>query len=121
MTLSTHVLDATTGRPAAGVAVRLERRRPEGRDGSGDAAWVATESGETDADGRVWLSSMVSAGLYRLTFGTGDYFAARGMATFYPEVTIAFKVLHDLEGTATGHYHVPLLLSPFAYSTYRGS
>jgi 5-hydroxyisourate hydrolase len=126
MTLSTHVLDATTGRPAAGIAVQLERRLLEehlleGRDGGSGGAWVTAETGETDADGRAWLSSMVSAGLYRLTFGTGDYFAARGVATFYPEVTIAFEVLNDSQGAATGHYHVPLLLSPFAYSTYRGS
>ena len=121
MTLSTHVLDATTGRPAAGMAVQLEWRLPERLDGGSGDAWVTSETGETDADGRAWLSSMVSAGLYRLTFGTGDYFAARGVATFYPEVTIAFEVLHDFEGAATGHYHVPLLLSPFAYSTYRGS
>jgi 5-hydroxyisourate hydrolase len=109
MTLSTHVLDATTGRPAADVAVRLERRAANG-------GWVNAETGRTDADGRLWLPSMVSAGVYRLTFGTGDYFAARGVATFYPEVPVTFEVTSQTE-----HYHVPLLLSPFSYSTYRGS
>jgi 5-hydroxyisourate hydrolase len=109
MTLSTHVLDATTGRPAAGVTVRLERRAANG-------GWVQAETGDTDADGRLWLPSMVSAGVYRLTFGTGDYFTSRGVTTFYPEVAVTFEVTSQ-----TGHHHVPLLLSPFAYSTYRGS
>ena len=109
MTLSTHVLDATTGRPATRVTVLLERRGASG-------GWAAAESGETDPDGRLWLPSMVSPGVYRLTFGSGAYFGARGVATFYPEVTVAFEV-----ASATEHYHVPLLLSPFAYSTYRGS
>jgi 5-hydroxyisourate hydrolase len=114
VTLSTHVLDATSGRPAAGITAVLERRAAAG-------TWVRAEDGETDADGRLWLPSMVSPGVYRLTFGTGAYFAARGVATFYPEVTVTFEVLPASEGPATSHYHVPLLLSPYAYSTYRGS
>ena len=113
MTLSTHVLDATAGRPAAGVEIRLER--------GGDAGWVPAGAGQTDADGRLRLSSHPGAddfepGVYRITFGTGDYFKARGAASFYPEVTITFEMTERDE-----HYHVPLLLSPFAYSTYRGS
>jgi 5-hydroxyisourate hydrolase len=86
-----------------------------------DGSWARSESGETDADGRLWLPSMVSPGVYRLTFGTGAYFAARGVATFYPEVTVTFEVPPLSDRAATGHYHVPLLLSPYAYSTYRGS
>jgi 5-hydroxyisourate hydrolase len=109
-TLSTHVLDATTGRPAAGVTVRLERRGPDG--------WSPAGAGQTDADGRLRLGSALGfePGVYRITFGTGAYFEARGTASFYPEVTVTFEIA-DLGA----HYHVPLLLSPFAYSTYRGS
>ena len=117
MTLSTHVLDATTGRPAAGVQVRLECAVGDGGAGAG---WAPAGAGQTDADGRLRLAAPDAAdfdpGVYRITFGTGAYFTARGSASFYPEVTITFEM------TARGeHYHVPLLLSPYAYSTYRGS
>ena len=113
MTLSTHVLDATTGRPAPGVRVRLER--------GGDTGWVPASQGQTDADGRLRLaghggSAKFEPGVYRITFATGAYFLARGAASFYPEVTITFEITGRDE-----HYHVPLLLSPYAYSTYRGS
>jgi 5-hydroxyisourate hydrolase len=114
VTLSTHVLDATTGRPAAGVRVRLAR--------SGDDGWSAAGEGQTDADGRLRLvpggaaDSGFEPGVYRITFGSGAYFRARGSASFYPEVTVTFETT-----AGGGHYHVPLLLSPFAYSTYRGS
>ena len=130
-TLSTHVLDATSGRPAAGVPVRLERRGPDG--------WSPAGSGQTDADGRLRLAGGADSrepsqagqagqefaagsgpgfepGVYRITFDTGVYFQARGVASFYPEVTVTFELAGPGE-----HYHVPLLLSPFAYSTYRGS
>jgi len=117
MTLSTHVLDATTGRPAAGVRVRLERTAS---DGGADAGWVPAGGGQTDADGRLRLvldgAADFDPGVYRITFGTGAYFTARGLASFYPEVTITFEMTARDE-----HYHVPLLLSPYAYSTYRGS
>jgi 5-hydroxyisourate hydrolase len=112
-TLSTHVLDATTGVPAAGVEVRLYAAADNGQDDL--LARVAT-----DADGRVSriADPPLTPGRYRLVFGTGDYFARQGTATFYPEVSITFQV----GGPGAGqHYHVPLLLSPFAYSTYRGS
>ena len=113
MTLSTHVLDATTGRPAAGVRIRLER--------ADDHGWVPAGHGQTDADGRLRLaghggSAEFEPGVYRIAFATGPYFAARGAASFYPEVTITFEITARDE-----HYHVPLLLSPYAYSTYRGS
>jgi 5-hydroxyisourate hydrolase len=108
MTLSTHVLDATTGRPAAGLQVRLERV-----DGDG---WAPAGTEVTGPDGRLRWPFDTTRGVYRITFGTGAYFTARGSATFYPEVSITFQLAEPDE-----HYHVPLLLSPFAYSTYRGS
>ena len=105
MSVSTHVLDAVAGRPAAGVAVRLF---------AGDR--VVAE-GVTDDDGRCRLAEGVTAaGTHQLVFDTGAWFAARDVATFYPEVTLTFAVVD-----AAAHHHVPLLLSPFAYSTYRGS
>jgi 5-hydroxyisourate hydrolase len=109
MTVSTHVLDASAGRPAAGVAVSLSFAALPG-------GWVPVDSGETDADGRHRFEAATEPGTYRLVFGTGKYFAAGGVPAFYPEVTITFSV-----ADAGAHYHVPLLLSPFAYSTYRGS
>lgn len=105
MTLSTHVLDATTGRPAVGVAVTLT------------AAGTAVADGITDADGRIaGLGGELAAGIYKLHFDTGAYFTAEGVKGFYPEVVIAFEITE-----LSGHYHVPLLLSPYSYSTYRGS
>jgi len=105
--VTTHVLDAALGQPAAGIAVALS-----GPDG--DLIAVGT----TDADGRVSElgPAVLPAGDYRLEFDTGGYFAAAGRTTFYPRVTIDF-ILTDV----SAHYHVPVLLSPFAYSTYRGS
>ena len=101
-TLSTHVLDAALGRPAAGVPVRLER------------GGEVLAQGTTDADGRVRDLGALGAGPHRLVFDTGAYFAATGQQGFYPEVAVAFTA-------GDGHHHVPLLLSPFHYSTYRGS
>jgi 5-hydroxyisourate hydrolase len=108
MSISTHVLDAVAGTPAQGVALRLERA---------DGELVGT--GHTNADGRcpeLTEGLELDAGVYRLRFDTGAWFAARDTITFYPTVELVFEVTD-----ATGHYHVPLLLSPFAYSTYRGS
>ena len=105
MSISTHVLDAVAGRPAAGIAVRLL---------VGDD--VVAE-GITDADGRCRLTEeATAAGTHRLVFATGPWFAAQARETFYPEVVLTFAVIEPAE-----HHHVPLLLSPFAYSTYRGS
>ena len=105
--LSTHVLDTSIGRPAAGVGVALE---------SGDGTPLGV--GTTDADGRVSAlgPDPLVPGDYRLRFATGDYYGASGTAGFYPEVVITFTVTD-----AAQHYHVPLLLNPFGYSTYRGS
>lgn len=107
--VTTHILDTGSGRPAAGVAVGLHRR-----DGG---TWTSVGSGTTDADGRAkdLGPGQLEPGTYRLTFGTGTYYESLGTPTFFPEVDLVFSV------TGAEHYHVPLLLSPFAYSTYRGS
>lgn len=107
-TVSTHVLDTALGRPAAGIRVELER---EGK---------VIESGVTDADGRVrdlyGKSVPLEVGTYLLRFLVDEYFSKDGLQHFYPEVIVAFRI------TEMGaHYHVPLLLSPFGYSTYRGN
>jgi len=114
MTISTHVLDASLGTPAAGVSVTLSRLA---------AGWLDVESGVTDPDGRHRFVGDTPAGTYRLTFGTGQYYAARAVPTFYPEVAITFTIPEPTDAAAAdpGNFHVPLLLSPFAYSTYRGS
>jgi 5-hydroxyisourate hydrolase len=110
VTLSTHVLDAVSGRPAADVALTLQRRAETG--------WEPVGEGVTDDDGRcrTLAPEGLRAAIYRLIFDTGAYFAASGQKGFYPEVSIVFEVTEP-----TRHHHVPLLLSPFAYSTYRGS
>ncbi|MGD0706750.1 MAG: hydroxyisourate hydrolase [Trebonia sp.] len=112
MTVSTHVLDSVAGTPAPGVSVALSMR-------DADGSWLPVEAGVTDADGRLRFAAETTGAVYRLTFGTGLYFANRRVATFYPEVVITFSSF-TLDGTP-GHYHVPLLLAPYAYSTYRGS
>jgi 5-hydroxyisourate hydrolase len=106
MSLSTHVFDASSGQPAVGV--RVELRAYDGV--------TLLMSDVTDSDGRVRGFGQVGPGRYQLIFDTGAYFAGFGVATFYPDVTVTFEV-----GNADTHYHVPLLLSPFAYSTYRGT
>lgn len=108
MTLSTHVLDATAGAPAAGVAVTLESRV--------DGEWRRVAEGSTDADGRIRELGAPAVGTHRIGFDTGGYFARTGIPAFYPEVTVTFEIVD-----AEAHHHVPLLLSPFAFSTYRGS
>jgi 5-hydroxyisourate hydrolase len=105
MSVSTHVLDSVLGRPAMGMSVRLF---------VGDE--LAAE-GVTDGDGRCRLTETATApGPHRLVFGTGPWFAEQGRDAFYPEVTLTFAVREPAD-----HHHVPLLLAPFAYSTYRGS
>lgn len=109
--ITTHVLDTSSGQPAAGVVTRLDKQSEAG-------GWAEMGRGVTDADGRLrdLLKTPLEAGTYRLTFDTGAYFRTRGAPGFYPQVTIEFSVLDPSQ-----HYHVPLLLSPFGYSTYRGS
>ena len=108
--ITTHVLDTSSGRPATGVKVTLERS-------TGAAEWIVVARGRTDDDGRlIVLPGDVAAGTYRLVFDTAAYFQADGRRAFYPHVSIAFDVGHS-----EAHSHVPLLLSPFGYTTYRGS
>jgi 5-hydroxyisourate hydrolase len=108
-TLSTHILDAVSGAPAAGVAVAVARRDGE--------TWTTLDRATTDQDGRIaaLVPEGMEAGVHRLLFDTAAYFRAAGRRAFYPEVSIVFEVGDER------HYHLPLLLSPFAYSTYRGS
>ncbi len=110
--ITTHILDQTSGKPASGVAVVLEGLQGE--------HWNEIAKGTTNQDGRIEdlldLGSKVPSGHYRLIFETGKYFFTLGQKTFFPKVTISFEVANNNE-----HFHVPLLLSPFAYSTYRGS
>ena len=105
--ISAHILDALAGTPAREVAVRLQT---DGGETLGTAV--------TDADGRVGElgPDPLEPGDYRVVFATGAYFAARGQPTFYPSVTVSFTVV-----AGERHYHVPLLLSPYSYTTYRGS
>jgi 5-hydroxyisourate hydrolase len=108
--VTTHVLDTARGEPAAGVQVRLQRVSGAGPEDIG--------SGSTDADGRVRDigPERLQPGVYRLVFAVAGYFASQRAVAFFPEVAVAFTV----DGQAA-HYHVPLLLSPFGYTTYRGS
>lgn len=108
--VSTHVLDTSLGRPAAGIPVQLQ-----------DAAGVTIAAGVTDADGRIGSlgPDVLDPGDYRLVFTTDGYLdetAPGDVGGFYPSVTVAFRV-----AAGEAHYHVPVLLSPFGYSTYRGS
>ena len=109
LTITTHVLDLPTGAPAAGVAVTLEVES--------DGRWESHGRAVTDADGRVreGFGALPSPGRYRLTFATGPWFASRGVTSFHPEVIVSFDVRE------AKHHHVPLLLSPFGFTTYRGS
>jgi hydroxyisourate hydrolase len=143
--VTTHVLDAATGRPAAGLEVALEALHPDGdapvtndeaparaldqvpqetspSDPWPRGTWRRIARAATDDDGRVrdLGPAVLHPGTYRVRFATGAWFAARGVEAFYPEVTVAFTLGAPGQPGA-GHYHVPLLLSPFAYSTYRGS
>ena len=111
MGISTHVLDTSRGKPASGVLVTLECCMVDG-------TWSPVGHGETDADGRLRIleTDTVEKGTYRLTFDVGTYFRERHVETFYPEAIIIFNVSEGGQ-----HYHVPLLLSAWGYSTYRGS
>lgn len=109
MSLSTHVLDTMRGTPAAGLEVTLSRREADGD-------WTDVAHSVTDADGRIREISEdeLEAGDYRLLFATQRYFERSGLSAFYPEVSVVFTC------DGTGHLHVPLLLSPFGYTTYKG-
>lgn len=110
--ITTHILDTTSGKPGAGIPVVLERK-------THTAGWQAIADGMTNADGRIndllSVDDVFMPGHYRLIFDTGSYFLLSNIECFFPQVIISFVVKDP-----TQHYHVPLLLSPFGYSTYRG-
>ncbi len=111
--LSTHVLDTTTGTPGPGVKVLLEKK-------DADGTWQKSGEGVTDKDGRIRDFLEIPAtgdnrGIYRLTFGLEDYFKSKNQETVFPEAVVVFKI------TGTTHYHIPVVVTPFAISTYRGS
>ncbi len=106
--ISTHVLDTVLGKPASGIAVRLEQHRDDG--------WALLAEGATDTDGRCRnLTDHAVAGTYRLIFQTTGYFHSQKRTSIYPEISVTFHCHGDL------HYHLPLLLSDNSYTTYRGS
>ena len=112
MGISTHILDTTLGRPARGVTVTLEQRNQDG------STWLEVARGVTDADGRVkpLLETIEATGVFRIAFHVAGYFQAQNTTAFFPTVSVEFSVTSKGE-----NYHVPLLLNPFGYSTYRGS
>jgi 5-hydroxyisourate hydrolase len=111
--ITSHILDTSLGKPAEGIVIEVEQSVGEG-------TWTAVGRDTTNADGRAGalLSSdaALAPGIYRLTFHTDPYFAATGRPSFYPIVHIIFRIEDPSQ-----HYHIPLLLNPFGYSTYRGS
>jgi 5-hydroxyisourate hydrolase len=111
--ISTHILDTARGRPAAGVLVILESAGEIG-------SWAELARAKTDVDGRIKSllpnAATLRAGDYRLRFATRPYFESSGQPVFYPEVLVHVRI-----DDPAGHYHIPLLMSPFGYSTYRGS
>ena len=111
--ITTHVLDAVLGKPAAGIPVRLERRELDRRE---TGRWAPVSAGETDADGRCRnLAQNAPAGAYRLTFATAAYVKRLGRASIYPAISIEF----NCDGESD--YHIPLLFADNSYTTYRGS
>jgi 5-hydroxyisourate hydrolase len=116
-TISTHVLDVSLGKPAAGVPVLIQRVRD---DDVYDLRDVTIGAGTTDADGRLrdflTAGGLLTQGVYRLRFDVAEYFRITSRETFFPEVAVLFRV-----GAAEEHYHVPVLISPFGYTTYRGT
>ncbi|MDP2341758.1 MAG: hydroxyisourate hydrolase [Deltaproteobacteria bacterium] len=111
MGISTHILDTSLGKPANAVAIVLERQI------TAEGEFERVAGGTTDADGRLKLvEGEPAAGTYRLRFAIGEYFWRAGREAFFPIAEVAFVVKNTNE-----HYHVPLLLNPFGYSTYRGS
>ncbi len=110
--LSVHVLNLQTGSPTAGIEVELDQKQNNN--------WVKLASGKTDSNGRISAlfpaDTTVTAGSYRVVFKTGDYYKTNNQKTFFPEIPVEFNMESNGE-----HYHIPLLLSPFGYSTYRGN
>ncbi|HKP63993.1 MAG TPA: hydroxyisourate hydrolase [Polyangiales bacterium] len=109
--ITSHVLDTALGKPAVGLALRLQRQAADG--------WQTLAERSTNQDGRapdLLAPGTLVRGTYRMIFDTGSYLRATGQAVFYPQVEIVFAIEAETE-----HYHIPLLLSPFGYTTYRGS
>ena len=110
--LSVHVLNTQTGMPSSGVEVMLEQKTDNG--------WKTLAKQTTNTDGRIPAlypqGEIMAAGVYRVVFETGDWYDQQGTETFFPEIPVPFRV-----EPGVAHYHIPLLLSPYAYSTYRGS
>jgi len=109
--ITTHVLDTSRGRPAADLKIELHKKSGE--------EWKLVSAGATDVNGRcntLLVNAPLETGTYRLTFHAGAYFKLQQAASFYPEIPVMFEVREP-----GAHYHVPLLISPFGYSTYRGS
>jgi 5-hydroxyisourate hydrolase len=110
--ITTHVLDMSRGMPAAGVRVTLDHESKPG-------VWTRVGQGATDSDGRLrtlLAAGGLNVGAYRITFDTGAYFGAQGVKTFWGDIVVEFVI-----ADASAHHHVPLLVSPYGYSTYRGS
>lgn len=109
--ITTHVLDTSIGKPGEGILIQLQENR--------DNTWHTIAEGNTDQDGRIADllddATTLPPAIYRMLFDTGNYFKAQNKQAFYPIVVIYFEM------TDASHYHVPLLLNPFGYSTYRGS
>lgn len=110
--ITTHVLDTSKGKPAQGINVTLEKL-------TSDGSFTVIGKGTTNADGRIpdllEKENKLAPGVYKLVFDTNSYFKTQGVKAFYPSVSITF------ETSDQSHYHVPLLLNPYGYSTYRGS
>ena len=110
--LSSHILDISKGAPAAGVPIRLEKMDPAGK------SWLVVDQKTTDKNGRVGdflPEGKSTTGIYKLVFLTSDYFKKQQVESFYPYVEIVFEIKDN------SHYHVPIALSAFGYSTYRGN
>ncbi|MBY5927319.1 MULTISPECIES: hydroxyisourate hydrolase [Halomonas] len=110
--ISVHVLNTQTGTPSSNVEVKLEQQTDNG--------WVTVATATTSEDGRISAlfpeGDTFEPGVYRAVFETGDWYKEQDISTFFPEITVPFEV-----DNVDQHYHIPLLLSPYAYSTYRGS
>lgn len=110
--LSSHILDITTGKPAADVKITLSKQDAKGN-------WVVIEEKNTDANGRIKdflkQEGKNNTGIYKLTFHTNPCFKPLGQKSFYPFIEVVFELVDN------EHYHVPITLSPFGYSTYRGN
>ena len=115
--ISTHVLDTALGTPAAGIDVALDVKNAVKNAVESGPVWTSIGRGTTDASGRIasFTSTALQPGTYRLTFDTAAYHRRSGVTPFFPEVAVTFDVQQG------AHYHVPLLLSPYGFSTYRGT